>query len=295
VIFFNEQMAEDYNITGLYELALDGDWTFEKMKLYAELVAANEEAAVEDRTYGFVTGPHATSSFLSALGSDLAPRNADGLHEFPKSLHVSQTTPLQAYIDLMTANPHTFFCTEAEGNDIFIEGRSLFFSQTLLAAGEFKSDMKQNYGVLPYPKYDEAQKSYVTGIRDSMTAVTVPYNVSNVTLAGTVTDMLSMYGYTEVVDVYYEEKLKYQSFNNPLCVQTLELIRDSFAPSFVMSFSHYLSFANTPFRDAVGKSFDDGVAVDFGASYKQSLATYRRLCRDLYAALDKIAAERAAS
>jgi len=292
VIFFNEQMAEDYDISGLYELALDGDWTFENMKIYAERVAANEDAAEENRTYGFVTGPHATSSFLSALGVDLAPRNADSLHEFPKSLHLSQTTPLQDYIGFLTANPHTFFCSEAVGNATFVEGRSLFFSQTLLAAGEFKSDMKQNYGVLPYPKYDDNQRNYVTGIRDSMTGVMVPFNVSNAEMAGTVTDMLSMYGYTEVVDVYYEEKLKYQSFNNPLCVQTLELIRDSFAPSFVMTFSHYMSFANSMYSGTISGSVKGGVPLDINGTYTSNVGTWRKRCRDLYMALDAIAAKR---
>jgi len=299
VMFFNEQMAEDHGIDSddLYDLTLDGEWTFFKLKEFSELVTPNEDAADSDRRYAFLTNSHSQRSFLSSLGVDLAPFNADGTHEFPKKMHLSQSTPLQDFINFVTANPRVY-CSCTDGTDaptldpIFAEGRALFYSQTLDSAGYLKGEMKQNYGVLPFPKYDTNQTNYVTGIRDTVTGVMVPYNCKNPEMSGTVTDMLSMYGYTEVVDVYYEEKLKYQSFNNPKCVQTLELIRDSFAPSFVMTFSHYMSFANSMYSGTISGSVKGGVPLDINGTYTSNVGTWRKRCRDLYMALDAIAAKR---
>ncbi len=298
VIFFNEQLAEDVGIDGLYELALDGDWTFAKLKEYSALITPNPDADEASREYGFLTNSHAQRSFMGALGVDLAPINADGQHEFASSLHVSQSTPLQDFLSFVTANPNVLAdcdsSTAAWKHDpIFAEGRALFYSQTLDSATYLKGEMAQNYGLLPFPKYNDLQKNYVTGIRDTVTGIMVPYNCRNAEMAGTVTEMLSMYSFQEVTDAYYEEKLKYQSFNNPLCVQTLELIRTTFAPSFVMSFSYYMNYANSLFSGSVGSSVSAGVPVDVNTNYKSSVGTYRKRCRDLYKMLDKIADKRA--
>ena len=299
VMFFNEQLAEDLGIDveGLYNLALDGDWTLDKLITYSALVTPNEDAPDEDRKYGFMTNAHSHRSFLTSLGVDLAPFNAEGKHEFPKKLSAAQSEPLQAFANFVTANPNVRNrCGTDTGagelDPIFSEGRALFYSQTLDSATYLKANMKQKYGVLPFPKYNDLQKNYVTGIRDTATGVMVPYHCKNDEMSGTVTEMLSMYGYTEVFDAYFEERVKYQSFDNPLCVQSLELIRTTFAPSFVMTFSHYMNFANSSFSGALGQSETNGVPLDMGTTISANLGTYRRLCRDLYLALDKIAEKR---
>ena len=100
------------------------------------------------------------------------------------------------------------------------------------------------YGVLPYPKYDDNQIDYYTTYRDTVSAIMVPSKVKDPTMAGTVTEMLSWQSYHTVTQQYYEETLKYQAFNNPNCVETLEMIRTSVAPSFATIYGG--AFANPP-------------------------------------------------
>ncbi len=40
-VFFNKEMADDYQLGDIYELVIDGDWTYERMLQFGELVSAD--------------------------------------------------------------------------------------------------------------------------------------------------------------------------------------------------------------------------------------------------------------
>jgi len=297
VVFFNEQMAEDLKIDGLYELAIDGDWTFAKLQEYTKMVTTNMDAVEEDRTYGFMTNSHSQRAMCGSLGVDLTTRDAEGNRTFKILMSEAQEAPLQAFIDFCADTPQVLAATDnSDGawrcDPIFASGRVLFYTQQLGNASYYKDTMKENYGLLPFPKYDDNQKNYVTGITDNTTGLLIPYNCANEEKAGTVAEMMSMISYRDVINEYYEEKLKYQSFNNPLCVETIEIIRDSFAPQFVMTFSYYLQYVNSIVSGCVGSAIagNDGSVAN---AYLMTSGTWRSLLQDLYEDLDEIAAARA--
>ncbi len=297
VVFFNEQMAEDLNIDGLYELAIDGDWTFGKLKDYTTKVTTNMDAVEEDRTYGFMTNSHSQRAMCGSLGVDLSTKGEDGKRTFKIIMSEAQEAPLQDFIDFCAETPQVLAATDnSDGawklDPIFASGRVLFYTQQLGNASYYKDTMKDNYGLLPFPKYDEKQSNYVTGITDNTTGLLVPYNCENEEKAGTVTEMMSMISYRDVINEYYEERLKYQSFNNPLCVQTIEIIRDSFAPQFVMTFSYYMNYVNSIVSGCVNAAIagNDGSVAN---AYMASSGTWRSYAKDIYEDLDAIVAARA--
>jgi len=155
--------------------------------------------------------------------------------------------------------------------------------------------MKMQYGVLPFPKYDDNQANYRTEVSDEVSAVMAPRNCKNAVMTGTVTEMMSMVSYFDVISVYYGEKLQYQYFNNPKCVQSLNIIRASFAPSFTMVYSYPLNYINSMLPGAVGSTISTGSSVAVDGSYKAALGTARKLLRDIFLDLDKIAEKDAAA
>ena len=135
-----------------------------------------------------------------------------------------------------------------------------------------KSAGMQNYGVLPYPKYDENQLEYYTTYCDDLTAIMVPVKVKDPTLAGTVTEILSMESYRTVTQVYYEETLKYQAFDNPDCVEVLELVRTSLTPSYSTIYagafnSSPKSMLGNVIEAKVKNSTDEGFTHYWGESF----------------------------
>lgn len=171
-------------------------------------------------------------------------------------------------------------------NPIFVAGRSLFYQQRLGQATYFKAEMEDGYGVLPYPKYDDNQLVYHTDYYDALTAIMIPKNVrvSDLEMIGTVTEMLCMESYRSVVNQFYEKTLKYQSFQNPLCVDTLELIRTSFSPTFAKVFTVVLG---TP-ASILGNTVE--TKGDLSSYWTAHASEWQNQLKKLFANLDKIAA-----
>ncbi len=299
VIFFNEQTAENLNLGDLYDLALEGNWTFDKLQEYTKKVTTNMDAAEDSREYGLISNTHSHRAFGSSFNVQLAPVTADGIHEFSILIDPDQEEVLQAIADFIVETPNVFYdkgvyTAEEVLDPIFAEGRALFYTQKLGQSGYLKGEMKDDYGLLPFPKYNETQQNYRSEICDEVTAILAPYNCKNPDMTGTVTEMLSMLSYQEVIDEYYGEKLKYQSFNNPKCVATLDLIRDSFAPNFVMVYSYPLEFPNSLVSGIITSS-PAGSANSVSNGYLAKSGTWRLLLKDIYKKLDAIAAARAAA
>ena len=251
VVFFNEGLAEDYKLEDLYELALDGDWTFAKLQEYTSIVTTNMDLDEGLREYGFLANGHGCHSFVDSFGLDLIKKEGDdGQRTISRELNDDNVvTPMQKVIDFIWQNSSVRVDFTSDNSietqtPIFTSGRALFYQQQLGQAVRFKAENMTNYGVLPYPKYDDNQINYGTTYRDTVSAILIPAKVKDPTMAGTVTEMLCWQSYHTVTQQYYEETLKYQAFDNPDCVETLEMIRTSVAPSFATIYGGV--FANPP-------------------------------------------------
>jgi len=303
VVFFNSQVAENYGIDeDFYDLALDGDWTFGKMQEYTKMVTTNMDLDEEDRTYGLLTNGHSLRNFsCGGFEISLIPKDADGKH-LVKTTNISADVEakLQSVADFLQETDQVHFSFAGnngagEQNDIFKTGRSLFYTQMLGEAVVFKEVLQDDYGVMPLPKYDEYQTAYHTGVRDTVTGVLVPYNVENTEMAGVVLEMLSMESFFEVTDAYYEETIKYQSFNNPKCVACLELIRKSFDPAWELAYSNCINTCYSLMTNLVETNIQKGTDNQVSTAYSTAASTWKKLARDLYLALDQIEADRKAS
>lgn len=98
-----------------------------------------------------------------------------------------------------------------EGEDLvgsvdFKTGEVLFYSGSLASMNNFR-DFEDEYGMLPMPKYDEAQKNYRTRTIDSYFAM-IPVTVTDTDLCGAVLDVLYCEAYNEVHPAYFETSLQ---------------------------------------------------------------------------------------
>ena len=252
------------------------------------------------RTFGFLTNGHSMRAFMTGFNKDWAVREADGTHSMPPQIDTAIEAVAQSLVNLSTGTEQVYYSTEGvngtgDQNDIFAEGRGLFYSQMLGQATYLKGVTNDDYGVMPFPKYDENQKNYRGGYCDDMTAVMIPYNCKDEYMVGAVTEMLAMIGWSEVTDAYYEETLKYQSFNAPECVPILELVRVNLSPTFTSVYGMNLSGTSSLVANVIESNIKNSANGTIANAYSTSIGTWRRQLRDLYEDLDKIAADRAAS
>ncbi|MPN02893.1 hypothetical protein SDC9_150114 [bioreactor metagenome] len=93
------------------------------------------------------------------------------------------------------------------GNTMFMENR-IMFRQTAMVRIIQCRVMEEEFGILPYPKYDSEQENYAHGFSYSTPVIAIPRYSEDAEAAGAVIEALSYYGRTLVRPEYYNRVLK---------------------------------------------------------------------------------------
>ncbi len=75
----------------------------------------------------------------------------------------------------------------------------LLFMPLWLKTCEYLRDMKDDCGILPYPKYDETQENYILLIQDTVSLYSVPSDVKNIETVCAAIEALCAENYCTVV------------------------------------------------------------------------------------------------
>lgn len=289
VIFFNETMAEQYlkdasgNPINLYDVVKSDDgWTWEKFVTYTKMVSYNQD----DPEYGLATNDHAVRTFLMAMDVTVSQKNSStGLWEFPKTLS-EKTGRFDDVADFVSKTQNVYFKIGDKsfienGNDVFNAGDALFYSQHLSEVVSIGEHLKngQTFGVLPFPKYDEDQIEYLTTMRDTTTAITVPRNIQDLTMVGVVTEALCMYGYQNVRPTYFDTVVKGRYLTDSNMRDMLDLCRKGVTSSFDMMYSASMEY---PYSTAIQIIHDN---VKFASYYEKNQSKWDSYAKQIYTAL----------
>ena len=243
VMFFNRNMVEDMKLQDPYALALDGRWTLDSFismtkDIAMDLDGDNEIDPEKDRI-AYVYKHAANRSFLTSTDCTIVETTKSGeytLSSLSERL-VNTFDKLKAFLD--EKNPAVSCSMEADYVVVakpFIEGRALFCCNCLCTV-EGMRDMKDDFGILPMPKYDEAQENYRSQIATSTSAFYIPVSVRDKELVGKVVETLSYYSHIDVVGKYYEVALKDKYTRDDNVRETLDIIRDGAVSSFEFAYS----------------------------------------------------------
>jgi len=107
--------------------------------------------------------------------------------------------------------------------------------------------MEDDYGILPYPKLDEAQQNYHVNSMDNYSLLSVPVTVSEEDLefVGHIVEALNIESKNSVFPAYYEIALTDKYARDMESVEMLEIIMDSRTYDFSILHGHY--FAQLPY------------------------------------------------
>ncbi len=264
---FNERFPEERDAT-LYQLVRDGEWTADKMADYVSQVwtDVNSNGVVDD---GDIVGARSGAlpggdgskldAWIPAMGLRLTETDMFG--EVEISLLNSQTVPaFEKMRNIFGSNPGALLMLSAdeESAETSIQnGNVLFFPETL-DYGTKMRESKVNYGVLPAPKFDEAQENYHIGFGNVASALAVCSNLSDsrAEMVSAVLEVLSAESYKQVIPVYYGTILQGQYSREQADAEMYDRILDSFVFSFGFAYSSLsLGGLGAIFRDLT-PSFD---------------------------------------
>lgn len=231
-VFFNKDLAESNNLNGIYDSVFSGEWTYDKinefMSVVVNLNGDSSFAASADGSciYGISAFHNETPLILTqGSGQLLVTKDEDGspavISDYSKFVDVydklSSILSKDGYCLLLNTS-------ELTGGNIFWAGRGLFLPDSLNGATSSVARTSEiEYGVLPMPKYNEEQETYLTPTSQYATSYLIPLSAADPEMSGMAADYLNYLGYNSVLPELMTT-LTYKGLRDEDSIKTLEII-----------------------------------------------------------------------
>ena len=111
----------------------------------------------------------------------------------------------------------------------------MFYAHFMYTATELR-DMEDDFGILPFPKKDEKQEKYITGLRDTFVGFCVPTGNKDPEFVGTIMEALCVSGSKNVIPAYYDVVLKVKTARDEDSADMLDIIKESVTVDFAYAY-----------------------------------------------------------
>ena len=132
-------------------------------------------------------------------------------------------------------------------------------------------DFEPEYGVLPLPKYSEADERYITTAQDAYNIVCVPTTCKNTEAVGAAIDYLSCLTKEDVYPKYYESTFQKQYMRSEQDAEMFDFIREGLEFNFGVVYSNCIGNPVWTFRDTL---ISNG---EFASSYQTTAKVNERI------------------
>lgn len=225
-LFFNKALKTDYyEDTDLYQMVLDGKWTQEALinltkDTYSDL---NGNGKVDEEDFFGLDLNGALDPFPVGGNINYTMKTEDGGYVWDL-FNEHNSTLIERFYDAYNNNPGIYFVDKTEETR-FINGNSIFFPNWMFYTEKLR-DMKDDYGILPMPKFDENQEQYLSLANDNFSLVAVPTICRNPGLVGAFLELMAEYSYKSVTPTYYEIAMKGKYLRDNQSCQMFDIIID---------------------------------------------------------------------
>ncbi len=245
---YNKEIAQNHDIDDLYQVVNDGKWTIDYMdRLIGEMSSdLNGDGSYDDQDlYGFVTHDNsAIVNWMFALDQKVTTMDKDGIPQL--TLNNDHMVSIVEKVDALLHDGHqTFIVTDKYTSEnstthdhavasLFAHGQSLFAALRIYVIDELRA-METNFGIIPFPKYDEAQEGYYTHVDGHAPLICIPKNPVNETTPerlGVILEALNAESYRICVPAVYDIVLTEKFSRDEMSVHMLDLILDGRTTNF---------------------------------------------------------------
>ncbi|MBE6609411.1 MAG: hypothetical protein E7634_01940 [Ruminococcaceae bacterium] len=233
-IFYNKPLYEQYvsptkDRDDLYQTVIDGNWTLEEFDRLVRKCHIERGGDGSNDIYGLVKFNSAIVHFMrESSGIRTYERNAQGMPEFNfKNDH--SISFLNKLNRMIYENPGTNIHSDAGDANLDFENGKLVFETSALYMvfnNSFR-EMKDDFGIIPYPKFDENQEEYITMVHNASYAVCIPVSTdidrANEEISAVI-EALASESYRNVSVSFYEMALKAAYNRDDQSAQMIDII-----------------------------------------------------------------------
>jgi len=234
-VLFNKELARDHGLENPYEAVRAGEWTYDKMAELGRAVGADlngDGVFDENDLYGAIVEDDVMMSLISSIGERSARINEGG--EIELSLYNERTAlVVKKYTDWAFDKTAVYayqrFAGVGDAIDenfrrMFSGNQALFLLRGMETIEELRA-METDFGVLPFPKLDSAQREYYSpvGAWKAM-FISVPSVQEELERTAVTIEALAAESLYTLRPAYYDVTLKGKHARDEESVEMLDII-----------------------------------------------------------------------
>ncbi len=214
-ILFNKNMLEDFSLDDPYTLVNDGTWTIDRvheMAATASLDLDGDSVMGEGDQWGYLTEEFNTFALWAGSGETVTKKVEGDLPELSVYNERSVSVLEKSLTLMLDANISFNGSKHSQGwgavTDMFANGKTLIYHGGLRLVSVLRnSDV--DFGIVPAPKYDEAQDAYYnTYSFSNFTAYAIPISAGNLSRTGNVMEAMAALSKYSLTPAYYDISLE---------------------------------------------------------------------------------------
>lgn len=225
-MYFNKTLAENYNVPSLYTIVSDGQWTLDQLDTIVKGVYEDLDGNGTmngDDLYGFTSDYYSAAiTYQYAFNNPVMTKDADGIPEITYT-NGKMDQIVDRVVSFFYDNPGSYVGTWGVSGPIWEAGHALFINGLFSSSSSYR-ELEFDFGIIPYPKWDEAQDNYYTMSDGAHDLMSVPVTVSNAERASVIIEALNAESYKTVIPAYYDTALKVKYTRDEESVVVLDML-----------------------------------------------------------------------
>lgn len=233
ILIYNRDMAKQYNYSSLEDFIYNGTWTYDKMIGIAVEVSGDTDGngkMNENDQWGLMLDSNKGVAALNiAMGGHLVMKDENDKPVINVGSEFMSELADKLYLTLngndYAIEPYISRFASMKTSNMFTDGHVLFYTcfPHVLKTCSASSDI--DYGVLTFPKYDEAQEKYHTLADPYGSGVfCVPYISGQTEMTGLMIEVLSAGSTETTLKAFYELSCKTKYMYDETSAAMLDLI-----------------------------------------------------------------------
>ncbi|MBR6426254.1 MAG: hypothetical protein IKS28_00355, partial [Clostridia bacterium] len=181
----------------------------------------------ENDFFGLITSSeNDADGYLQGFRVTMSTRDEDGYPHFnPNKVFLNEV--VEKVYDLTWGNPGCRTSNKGITDyEAFAEDHSLLITLRVGDLSRF-TNMRSDYGVLPYPLFDEQQKEYGTRLQDGVSLWCIPIDVKDKQMSTAVLEALGSQSYKDVTPEYFDVMLKTRYSRDEKAAEMMNIIKNS--------------------------------------------------------------------
>lgn len=279
-VLFNKKLFDDRGIDYPYESSFAGTWTLDEMyticgNLSEDINGDGKYNSKED-LFSITCWFDAAHGFFYGAGGQMTKKDSEDIPSLSWDIENYTNIYMKIYDVIITSNGFYSTTDHEYSFKVFEEGRAYFCELSFQKVGTFLRNMNDDYGVLPLPKYDEAQLRYVSDMTGACSMLVVPITAEDPERSGNVIDALGASAYDLISPSLYDVIASVKNVRDEESAEMVQLI----IRNRVFDMSHMYYIAGDDFVYDLLKAKSTDVASYFAKKEAAAQKTVEKLIED---------------